>query len=233
MVRPLKKTLFLCVSSLSNEGVNYDLLNLRFLLWIGLRLGFTGFFIFYNLLVCPPDNWNTHSSATLALTTIGISSTIYIPLMFAEALVRYSPYSLRCKYELSTKQWMFLITINVLFFVASGLITLPQLLNCSATQFSMTVIIGTVCMLVGMAFTEFLVGSTIICSWMNHMIYNCKTVLGKKSPTLAEIKDVFCQYETLRVAVDRFVFMMFTAPQIVAILAFYIATAGTILILLK
>ena len=78
-----------------------------------------------------------------------------------------------------------------------------------------------------MSTVEFLVGATIVCAWMNQMIFSCETVLAKNSPTLAEIKDVLCQYETLRVAVERFVFQMFTAPQIVAVLAFYIATAGT------
>ena len=79
-----------------------------------------------------------------------------------------------------------------------------------------------------MATFEFLICSTIVCAWMNQMVDNCETVLDQKSPTLAKIKDVLCQYETLRVAVRFFVFQMFTAPQIVLILAVYIATAGTV-----
>ena len=217
--------------STDETKVNYDFLNCRFLLWLVIRLGLTALFIYFNILVCPPDNWNVFSLIAMFMSTTGMSAMLLYPFIFAEAFVRLTPYSLRCKSELSTKQWVFLITNNVPFFVAIGLIALPQLLNCSANQFSVTAIIGAICILIGMSTVEFLIGATIICVWMNHMIDNCETVLDKKSPTLAEIKDVLCQYETLRVAVDRFVFLMFTAPQIVLILAVFIATAGTVQIL--
>ena len=215
---------------LSNNGtkVNYDFLNWRFLFWLSIRVGLTAVFIYSSLFVCPPDEWNVLSIVIVVLTIFGMSASILFPFMFAEAYVRNCPYSLRCKSELSTKQWIFLVTTNALFFVAFAPIALPQLLNCSANMLSCSIIIGTVTLLIVMATFEFLICSTIVCAWMNQMVDNCETVLDQKSPTLAKIKDVLCQYETLRVAVRFFVFQMFTAPQIVLILAVYIATAGTV-----
>ena len=140
----------------------------------------------------------------------------YLSFIFSKA--RFTPYSLRCQYELSSNSGYF----SSLPIGALGPISLPEELNCSANQLSVTVTIGTICTLISSV--EFLVGATIVCAWINHMICSCETVLANNSPTLAETKDVLCQYETLRVAVDRFVFQMFTAPQIVAVLAFYICS---------
>lgn len=191
-----------------------------------MRLGLFGFFLYYNLFECPPDNWNSHSMVTVIFTAFGMIATLKFPFLLSIAFVRYAPYSLNIRTGLTGLQAGVLPLIIIMFFGGFDLVVLPTFLTCSSSMWCTIGICLTVTASNIMGCIEQGICHSIFGSWMNEMIENCKAVLTKKNPTIGEIQSILHQYETLEFALEHFLFLLFTSLQIVAILAFSVGIKG-------
>ena len=189
-----------------------------------LRFGSGGFVAYYNIVVCPPESWSPLSLATLLFVLFAAQGSLVFPLVMGEAIVRYQPFSLKCKVGSTRPQWVMLILTVIVFYVGSNTVLVPTMLKCSSQTYS-TTLIGVMLLNNIMGSIDQLLAMNMIFTWCNDIVYNGKAILDK-IPTHEDIKEIICQYEVLRYAVERFIFSIYLSLQLLSILVFYVGTEG-------
>lgn len=189
------------------------------------RFSLSGLFVYYNVAVCPPESWSAHSFATFIFMLMAVQGSLLFLPMTAEGMVRYQPFSLKCNAETTKCLLMFLVLATLLVLFGMNLVFALRVLKCSSQAFNIA-ISATMLPINIMSFIEQVMSFHMVFLWLNDIINNGKALLEKELPSLAEIKDILNQYETLKYSVDRMIFITYLCLQLVTILAFYIGTEG-------
>ena len=179
-------------------------------------------------LVC--DELSTHGIVTFIFTCFGMGITTLFPIVMAEAFIRHGAYAhCSCGTHLSTNVKIFVGILTPIFYTAFIPVAMPNILACSLNSFNVVSIIATLTFTNITGIVEFGVVALLISSWMKGLLSKCKAQTSEDQTSrlsYAGLEDVLSQYESFRFSTDRFVFFMFASAQIVAIMAFYIATNG-------
>ena len=183
-------------------------------------------FAYYNIVECPPATWDNPSMATFVFMLLGLPATITWDIAMADAFVKYHPYSLETKVGVTTYQIIFQGLFSIFFMAGLDPLIVPQALVCSTQPLYHYKMIAALFVNNIMGCPEQFYAIILQFSWLNDLIFNCKTVLAKPSPSLEEIKAVLAQYEQLKDSVQWFLLMLYTPLQIFTIFAFFVGTRG-------